>query len=914
MAATEQNGIDILCDAAGSDMLLSSLFSLAAPVSVADSNQRAQPPLQQEQHELQHSLPPASPSKHQIFQQQLDPALQQHQGETPQRIASTLPAKRKLSDASASSPSHVCHICRRVYERADHLTRHLRSHENARPYQCTRCPKRFNRADLLTRHETTHDRDGTAKDRPFIRRSDRAAEACLNCAASKAKCEDQKPCSRCRSKSLTCQMPVRRGNQYRTSESQAGMSPSDSSMVASTTGNDSQVFTAGEATYALPQSAIAHQGHAIDATVDYSVTSFLGAPRLEDSPVESLFFAATQSIFPEIEFSWDVDFGSYKIPGLGVTARNPQSGNVGKRTSRQGRKDTVSVDAPLQCSVWLYEPEANGQAGSSVSRSAIVSPYLRDSMFAMVLANNPTPHRVPTFPSAELLGYMIETYFKSEDPKSEAFIHRSSFDPSATSQELFSAVVSSGASCISTPAIWQFGLALDELTASVIGKRVSMDHGVAMLESSCLAVRDITFLQASVLHLETGQWSGFNRQTEVAESFAPQLLTLLRKTGKLSFTSDLSTHTPNAGDSSETLESKWQTFTTIESYKRLAIRAFLHDMQTSIVSWKGPTLAYSQLDFALPAARDLWKASNSQIWWDLNLAKGSFPPTGFPRLSDVRDCQFVMTEQNTWVDTESCCKAALHGLWGQIWTYRNAVAQCHHAAPGRPGSDVPEWARSLYQELYEGLRKLSTQLKSAQTPKPELSLLSDFFMMIIHVSLDDVQRLAGRKGDEESRRAMQLLESTWLPGPESRYAAWHAGQVLRHAQECIPTTLRGFNAMVVYLASLTLWAYGLLSQRTANGDQGMGQEVLPLNEPEMRETTMFLELGQGTPSLSSPEGLRLQLEPVSNYVAVLSLARLIFRQNYPVASEAMPPLVESLCRQLGDLQGGLEGYVVTKTL
>jgi hypothetical protein len=314
-------------------------------------------------------------------------------------------------------------------------------------------------------------------------------------------------------------------------------------MVASTTGNDSQVFTAGEATYALPQSAIAHQGHAVDATVDYSVTSFLGAPRLEDSPVESLFFAATQSIFPEIEFSWDVDFGSYKIPGLGVTARNPQSGNVGKRTSRQGRKDTVSVDAPLQCSVWLYEPEANGQAGSSVSRSAIVSPYLRDSMFAMVLANNPTPHRVPTFPSAELLGYMIETYFKSEDPKSEAFIHRSSFDPSATSQELFSAVVSSGASCISTPAIWQFGLALDELTASVIGKRVSMDHGVAMvsqrywqrvnhmltakqLESSCLAVRDITFLQASVLHLETGQWSGFNRQTEVAESFAPQLLTV----------------------------------------------------------------------------------------------------------------------------------------------------------------------------------------------------------------------------------------------------------------------------------------------------------------------------------------------------------------------------------------------------
>lgn len=61
------------------------------------------------------------------------------------------PAKRvKLFETSAPAPATssnlICHICQRVYERADHLTRHLRSHENARPYQCTRCDKRFNRA------------------------------------------------------------------------------------------------------------------------------------------------------------------------------------------------------------------------------------------------------------------------------------------------------------------------------------------------------------------------------------------------------------------------------------------------------------------------------------------------------------------------------------------------------------------------------------------------------------------------------------------------------------------------------------------------------------------------------------------------------------------------------------------------
>ncbi|KAM0356113.1 hypothetical protein ACHAPU_000507 [Fusarium lateritium] len=901
MAATEQNGIDILCDAAGSDMLLSSLFSLAAPAS--DPHQRVQPPLQQEQNEL-HSLPPVSPSKHQIFQQQLDPALQPSQGEASQRSSSVLPAKRKLSEASAS-PSHVCHICRRVYERADHLTRHLRSHENARPYQCTRCPKRFNRADLLTRHETTHDRDGAAKDRPFIRRSDRAAEACLNCAASKAKCEDQKPCSRCRSKSLTCQMPVRRGNQYRTSESQAGMSPSDSSMVTSTAGNDSQVFTAGDAAYALSQSIIANQGHTIDASVDYNGTSFLGTVSLEGTPEGAVYFAGVQSLFPDFGFSWDADFGVFKTPGLDVDGRSPQSSTGAKRSSRQARRDASLDDAQLRSSAWVPEPETNNQAGSLMPQSDIVSSYTRDSMFAMVLANNPTPHRVPTFPSSELLSYMVETYFMTEDSKSESFVHRTFFNPTMTSPELISAVVSSGATCVSSPAIWQFGLAFDELTAGVVGKR---------LDSSSLAPRDMMLFQAFMLHLETAQWSGFNKKMETAEGSAPQFLTLLRRTGRMSFSPDPNAHTPGTGDPSELLESKWRNFTVSESCKRLAIRAFLHDIQSSILLWKGPTLAYNELNFAPPASNDFWKASSSQSWWELHLAKGLSQPRSIFRLSDMRDYVSLIAEPNTWIDIELCSKAALHGMWGQIWTYRDAVTPRHNASSNRPVSDVPLWAQTLYQELYSNMHKISNQLQEAQAPSPEILLLLELFMMILHVPLDDVQRLAGRKGDEESRRAAQLLENTWLLGPESRYGVWHAGQVLRYAEECRPTTLRGFNAMVIYLASLTLWAYGLISQKPVPGHQGPSHDLVSLNGLETRELTMFLELNQGTPSLATPEGLRLQLEPLENHGAVLSLARLIYRQNYPVTSEAMPPLVEGLCRHLVDLQTGFDGQMAMHTL
>jgi hypothetical protein len=345
---------------------------------------------------------------------------------------------------------------------------------------------------------------------------------------------------------------------------------------------------------------------------------------------------------------------------------------------------------------------------------------------------------------------------------------------------------------------------------------------------------------------------------------------------------------------------------------RLAIRAFLYDVQTSILLWKGPMLAYSELDFALPAAHDLWKASTPQAWWELSSVKGPLPAGDVPRLSDIRDCMSFVTETNAWVDIETCCKAALHGLWGQVWAYRCAIAPFHSSTSDHSGSDTPLWTQTLYQSLYSDLRRFSDKVKELRTFSPGLLLLSELFMMILHVSLDDVQRLAGRKGEEESRRAAQLLEKTWLSRQESRYAVWHAGQVLRYAEEYQPTGLRGFNAMVVYLASLTLWAYGLVSQQSTNDYKETGDDTVSLNGSETGELTTFLETGQGTPSLASPGGVRSQLE-LSNCAAVLSLCRLIFRQNYPTTNEAMPPLIEGLCRQLGDLQSRVDGQMAMKT-
>lgn len=119
---------------------------------------------------------------------------------------------RKRQRQHPKAPAtHQCSICQRTYERADRLNRHLMTHENARRYRCQRCQKSFNRADLLTRHMITHTRNdrndgGLGPDHGTINRTDRVSQACLACATAKARCENDKPCRRCQSKGITCEV------------------------------------------------------------------------------------------------------------------------------------------------------------------------------------------------------------------------------------------------------------------------------------------------------------------------------------------------------------------------------------------------------------------------------------------------------------------------------------------------------------------------------------------------------------------------------------------------------------------------------------------------------------------------------------------------------------------------------------
>jgi hypothetical protein len=307
-------------------------------------------------------------------------------------------------------PAHRCHLCGRSYERADHLNRHLKSHENARPHKCMRCPKSFNRADLLNRHQAGHDRHAQGGlERPRIERGDRVATACFACVASKAKCQDQKPCQRCQRRNIPCES---NSNARNNSRSISGIEGSRDSDVSSPMGESSVTGQGLDHLRELQENSQIHSnvfngqdvqysGNMFDNTVSNNLT-------LENRPVQRnihtsgsgfyndgnpsnqvpAFFDDTFQDFgyvpgdsqynqgfgftprdsylsQDLDFGmWDIDLDSVELAYQNVDNSQLQANNSIKKAGDApvAQKDISKRYAAFERSPWVWNPTQKDQA------------------------------------------------------------------------------------------------------------------------------------------------------------------------------------------------------------------------------------------------------------------------------------------------------------------------------------------------------------------------------------------------------------------------------------------------------------------------------------------------------------------------------------------------------------------------
>lgn len=216
---------------------------------------------------------------------------------------------------------------------------------------------------------------------------------------------------------------------------------------------------------------------------------------------DMFYFNPTHNFYQDMDFttSWEMNFDSYTIPQVDVTGPSPQSSTT-SATKRPARDPTRGY-AAFKRSPWLWEPKTKDSLGheqeglmfnekniahspayekmlASKSSRVKMEPATRDKLFALVLAQHKDPTKVPSFPSLDLLNYLIQTHFIQDDYQTDSWIHSASFDASSAIPELLGALVASGAAFIADPSIWQFGLALQEVVRMGISAVVSRPRNV----------------------------------------------------------------------------------------------------------------------------------------------------------------------------------------------------------------------------------------------------------------------------------------------------------------------------------------------------------------------------------------------------------------------------------------------------
>ncbi|KAI1873210.1 uncharacterized protein JN550_003463 [Neoarthrinium moseri] len=865
---------------------------------------------------------------------------------------------------SLTQSLYQCADCQRRYSRPEHLARHIQTHTLGKRFFCQVCGKAFARADLLKRHAANHDNDNDPSKKR--RRTDtapnagRVSHACKACATARVKCEENKPCTRCRNRNLTCEYNAAEAGSaaalhllHLSTNAHSGTvesgSPSYLNQQDANPGqplgiipmNTGSVSVKPETGQVPTPEAMADQTNQLQVfanpyaqgnMVDMAKMPFTDFLRdvLYDQSVDPARPDVVQGL-SVLDFCddtnyelTDIDFGLLDHWNLDETnntqtvtqAVTPQTDDPTVDMS-QMRKNLVKI---WTNSPWRWIP---------IDRDSVYTEYgnlpisQRDTTSQRLQETQRQVDRVikdklDSSSRDKVLSVVLQTM------KTDAMRLRiaSSF-PSADVMDTLTHIYLAAHLCtvsswihVGTLALnsqWPEWLGIVAAAGGVLTPVATLrKFGFAIQEAMRIAIPNrfeenntrtgnLGLVQTLVLIQDVGLWSGSRRKMEISECHLLIPITMMRYRGKFQ-RSSYQQITVEPTDEGEVLEDKWRRWHEQESWKRLIFHCYLRDAETSITTLAPPTISYSELTLPLPDSKDLWFARSALEWKRHFLTRSAGYTKRPPSLPDImRDINLLTTNYQR-LDAQFAISIYLHCFWTLILEWRHLCAVHQSNSFGSGYQAGPHLIlNSRHQDLCRSLQdfQLVTSDWHASLSAQE-SLLLNLLLMNLHVSMDDLQLFAGKEGEEQARRVYPVLQQ-WSENTEARQVVWHAGQILRQAKLFPHGHLKDFYAVGVHHAALALWAYGVVIKATRHqATPNEHQDMVLVDTSDSNQVQRFIGFGHGRPGIRTKDDHRI--EPLDDPRACMNIVEGIFRSNF-VKGDVPPPIVENICNLVKQLGG-----------
>ncbi|KAL4994841.1 hypothetical protein BDV10DRAFT_197176 [Aspergillus recurvatus] len=856
---------------------------------------------------------------------------------TPQSVSESNSASRNL---------YQCGTCSQSYARIDHLRRHI--------------PKKspISVPDLLRRHSALHTATGSkqasrrrchSSNAPLVPRT---SQACSACADDHLKCDEDKPCARCRRRNIECVAPLKStdsrvriippsSEQQRAREASHCM-PESGGPDGADAGGIGEVQSLATPPVDIPtsetwsQEASQFQSMELEDVQSRIHSGFVSQELRGELAASSLFtetpsgvrtprglitFALPtdldlnmvdrsflESYNSHIPFEFDEQAPSLSLveSPYGVRETSAQEGNHGGARAMQhlrwrfvpapqdhGYCEHENLLLPTDAGTSTLAPQNIDEINSRSATEQSLDLSSRDKILGIVLSQmkHPISAVLSSFPSVQLLDSLIRYYLTAPFSSAHSWIHRGTFRPQKVCPELLLAMAAAGAVLTPDPSLRKLGFAMQEVV------RLQLP---SVFEGNNTTIRDLHLHQAYLLYLEIGLWSGNSRKIEISEAFRQPLVTMVRRGGMFHH----SAYPPlpmRLEETGHSLGEAWHAWAYKEAYKRLAYRLFRLEAQVSMALLTAPLITYAEMSLPLPAPSHLWDANSAMQWKEAyNALSGSSSLNArIPTLGECVANLDLLESSRRIADIRLACGAVMHSIGGLVWEFRQLSSLL------ATGSRY--WDNDLLMASRHGqLRRLLDCFRMAHGGETPVQL--HLILMHMYMSLDEVEILA--TSDDPSRApaldqpASALRE--WVGSEQSRHTVWHAGQVVRAIKLLPMQTLRDFMAIALYHASLALWAYGMVYLRMTRPDKrsvvGPLEDYVWLDGPETESVHCYIALQRGVPALHSPGDAR-EAVLIADPTAVLGMMTEIMQRNHcHEVFTRTPPLVANLVHLLERLR------------